>query len=131
MYCLNSLASLGCPTHYPQNQKPERFLARGLIPPHQRKLTPALKCPKRVTLNKMQLNQHLKRVIKHRPSGRYYAGSRVWTKDPNDAKVFSDLSVAMEAAHDDGLEDCCIIAFRTGSWEIDAQFPIWVSSGPQ
>ncbi len=69
--------------------------------------------------------EKLKRVIKHRPSGRYYAGEGLWTADLERAKVFADLAVAMQTARDDGLEDSCIVVFRTGTREVDAQFPIF------
>ncbi len=66
----------------------------------------------------------LERVIKNRRTGRYYAGGGVWTSGAKEAKVFEDLSLAFQAARNDGLENCCIIVFRSGSGEVDAQFPI-------
>lgn len=69
--------------------------------------------------------EQIKRVIKHRPSGSYYMGDWTWTKNAADAKIFPDLSVALETARNDGLNDCCIIVLRIGSQEIDAQFPIF------
>ena len=68
-------------------------------------------------------NGQFERVIKNR-NGRYYAGGGVWTADAGEAKVFDDLSLAFEAAHEAGLENCFIIVFRKGPREVDAQFPI-------
>ncbi len=64
----------------------------------------------------------LKRIIKHRITGLYYAGNSVWTNNPEDAHVFEDLSLAFQAAHADGLEDCVVVVLRPGR-AID-QFPI-------
>ena len=66
----------------------------------------------------------LERVIKSRRTGRYYVGGGVWTPEAKEAKVFEDLSIAFHTAHNDGLENCCIIVFWSASREVDAQFPI-------
>jgi len=64
------------------------------------------------------------RVIKNRRTGKYYAAGGVWTANATEAKIFENLSLAFEAAQNDGLKSCCIIVFRSGSREVDAQFPI-------
>ena len=69
-------------------------------------------------------NGQFQRVIKNRKNGTYYGGDGVWTADAGEAKVFDDLSLAFDAAHKAGLRNCCIIVFRSGSREVDAQFPI-------
>ena len=66
----------------------------------------------------------LERVIKNRSSAKNYAAGGVWTANPTEARIFEDLSLALEAAQNDGLKSCSIIVFRSGSREIDAQFPI-------
>ena len=69
--------------------------------------------------------EQLERVIKDRRTGSYYAARGVWTSDALEAKRFEDLSLAFDAAHDEGLENCCVIVFRSGTKEVDAQFPIY------
>jgi len=69
-------------------------------------------------------NQQLQRVIKNRSTGSYYVASGVWTTDAMKAKIFEDLSLAFHTAHNEGLENCCVVVFRSGSREVDAQFQI-------
>jgi hypothetical protein len=69
-------------------------------------------------------SRKLERVLKNRSTGKYYVASACWTSDARHAKIFEDLSLAFEVAHNDRLQHCSVIVFRSGSREIDAQFPI-------
>lgn len=71
-----------------------------------------------------QTQEQWKRVIQHRASGEYYAGQGFWTKHFAEAKLFADLALAFETAHQDGLTGCCVVVFRMGRKEFDAQFLI-------
>lgn len=66
----------------------------------------------------------LERVIKNRSTGNYYISSGRWTANAKEARVFEDLSLAFDAAHNDGLQNCTVVVFRARSREIDAQFQI-------
>jgi hypothetical protein len=68
--------------------------------------------------------ENLQRVIKNRSTRNYYVSTGRWTSNARDAKIFKDLSLAFEAAHNDGLKNRTVVVFRTGSREVDAQFPI-------
>ncbi len=70
-----------------------------------------------------EVSERLRRLIKHRRSGKYYAGRGIWTADLEDAQVFDDLLVAMETGRAEGLEDCCVVVI-IGDQEVDAQFAI-------
>ncbi len=67
----------------------------------------------------MEHRETLKRLIKHRHTGRYYAENAHWTRDPNEAKVFHHLSVAMHVACSDGLKDNCVVVYRIGQKDLD------------
>jgi hypothetical protein len=66
----------------------------------------------------------LERVIKDRTTGNYYVSRDRWTSKPRQAKVFEDLSLAFQAAHNGHLQHCSVIVFRVPSGQVDAQFPI-------
>ena len=69
-------------------------------------------------------SRKLERVIKNRITGKYYVSSVCWTSNARHAKIFEDLPLAFDRAHNDGLQHCSVIVFRSGSREVDAQFPI-------
>ncbi len=66
----------------------------------------------------------IKRLLKHRTTSQYYAGTGRWTPNVSEAMDFKSIWDVLNEAQLYGIRNCCEIILKFNGEEFDIQLPL-------